>query len=112
MKQKEFRKRLSAALVLCDLVPNRTWAQIKDKFKDLFLGSLALLDDDMDAVKKAANDLTKANKALVLKFANIYNNTDINELQEALDMIIPMVINDVIKSNIKDVKFYGVNLLF
>ena len=112
MKQKEFRKRLSAALVLCDLVPNRKWSQIRDKFKELFLGSLVLLDDDVEAVKKAANDLTKANKVLVLKFANIYNNSDLEELQEVLDLVIPMVINDVIKSNMKAVKFYGVNLLF
>ena len=35
-----------------------------------------------------------------------------DELQEVLDLVIPMVIDEVIKSNIKAVKFYGVNLLF
>ena len=75
MKQKEFRKRLSACLVLCDLIPNRTWQQIKIKFRELFLGSLNLLDDDVDAIKNAGVDLAKANKNIILKHANIYNNT-------------------------------------
>jgi len=30
------------------------WPMIKDKFKDLFLHSLALLDDDKDTVKASA----------------------------------------------------------
>lgn len=73
---------------------------------------MALLDDGVESVKNAAKELTKANRTLVLKFANIYNNNDIDELQEVLDLVIPMVIDEVIKSNIKAVKFYGVNILF
>jgi hypothetical protein len=98
--------------VLIDLLPNRTWAQIKDSFKELFLGSLALLDDDIDSVKKAALDLAKTTKRLTLRFANIYANDDIKELEEVLELLIPMVIDEVIKSNMKIVKFYGVNMLF
>ena len=48
MKQKEQRKRLSGCLVLQDLIPNRSWKDVKEHFKDLFLGSLSLLDDDND----------------------------------------------------------------
>ena len=51
-------------------------------------------------------------KRLTLKFANIYSNDNIDELQEVLAVVIPMTIDEVIKSNIKTVKFYGVNLLF
>lgn len=112
MKQKEFRKRLSACLVLTDLLPNKSWKQLKDNFKELFLGSLALLDDDMDAVKKAARNLVKTNRRLTMKLANIYSNDDLDELKEILAMVIPMTIDQVIKSNIKEVKFYGVNMLF
>jgi hypothetical protein len=112
MKQKEFRKRLSACLVLQDLLPNRTWAQIKDNFKELFLGSLGLLDDDIEGVKNAALELAKTTKRLTLKFANIYSNNNIEELEEVLAILIPMTIDQVIKSNMKIVKFYGVNLLF
>lgn len=94
------------------MLPNRNWAQIKEKFKELFLGSLVLLDDDIDAVKKSAQILVKTNKRLVMKFANIYSNNDIAELEEVLALLIPMTINEIIKSNMKEVKYYGVNLLF
>ena len=76
MKQKEFRKRLSACLVLIDLLPNRSWKHLKDNFKELFLGSLALLDDDMDAVKKAARNLVKTNRRLTMKLANISSTAE------------------------------------
>lgn len=112
MKQKEFRKRQSAALVLIDYLPNRTWAQVKDNFRELFLGSLGLLDDDIEGVKKAAANLTNTNKRLALKFSNIYSNNNIDELKEVLAILIPMVIDEVIKSQMKEVKFYGVNMLF
>ena len=47
-----------------------------------------------------------------MKIANIYSNNDIEELKEILQILIPMIIDEVIKSNIKAVKFYGVNMLF
>lgn len=47
-----------------------------------------------------------------MKFANIYSNNDIDELKEVLGLVIPMTIDEVIKSNMKAVKFFGVNLLF
>jgi hypothetical protein len=50
-KAKEFRKRLSACLLLGELVPNKNWQQIEGSFKELFLGTLALTDDDIDKVK-------------------------------------------------------------
>ena len=76
------------------------------------MGSLTLLDDDIEGVKKAALDLAKTIKRLTLKFANIYANNDIEELEEVLALLIPMTIDEVIKSNMKIVKFYGVNMLF
>lgn len=112
MKHKEFRKRLSACLALGDLLPNRSWKEIKGKFRELFLGSLTLLDDDVEAVKEAARNLVKTTKRLTLKMANVFSNSDLEELKEVLAIVIPMTIDEVIKSNIKEVKFYGVNLLF
>lgn len=112
MKAKEFRKRLSAALILQDLLPNREWKDVKGKYREIFLGALALLDDDVEAVSKAAENLTKTTQRLSLKFANIYSNNNIEELEEVLGILMPMTIDEVIKSNIKKVKFYGVNMLF
>lgn len=112
MKQKEFRKRLSACLALQDLLPNKEWKDIKQQFRDLFLLSLTLLDDDVDQVKEAARNLVKTNRRLTLKFANIFQNSNLAELEEVLGLLIPMTIDEVIKSNIKEVKFFGVNMLF
>ena len=70
------------------------------------------MDDDIESVKKAAELLTKTNKKLALKFGNIYSNNDTDELEEVLAVLIPMTINEVIPSNMKVVKFYGVNTLF
>ena len=112
LKHKEFRKRQSAALVLIDYLPNRSWVQVKNHFKELFLGALVLLDDDIESVKKAGVNLTNTNKRLTLKFANIYSNNNLDELKEVLAILIPMVIDEVIKSQMKEVKFYGVNMLF
>jgi hypothetical protein len=93
LKQKEFRKRLSACLVLIDLLPKRTWVQIKDHFKTLYLDSLALLDDDIESVKKAAENLTNTVKRLTLNFANVYSNNDHAELEEVLGVVIPLTID-------------------
>ena len=93
MKHKEYRKRISACLVLQDLLPNRKWPEIREHFTELFLQSLALLDDDVEEVKKVAVNLTKTNKRLTLKFANVYANNDLDELREVLDMVIPITID-------------------
>ena len=50
-----------------------------------------LLDDDVDAIKNAGVDLAKANKNIILKHANIYNNTNLDELKEVLDLVIPAI---------------------
>ena len=47
-----------------------------------------------------------------MKLANIYANNDIEELQEVLSLVVPMTIDEVIKSMNKTVKFWGVDLLF
>ena len=63
-------------------------------------------------MKKSAESLCKTIKRLTMKFANIYANSDIEELQEVLGLVVPMTIDEVIKSMNKTVKFWGVDLLF
>lgn len=71
-----------------------------------------LLDDDVEAVKKSATNLSKSIKTLTLKFANIYNNSVVEELEEVLSMVFPLILDEIIKSNMEAIKFFGVNLLF
>lgn len=76
--------RQSSALALSDLLGQRSWKQIKPRFRDVFLYSLGLLDDTADSVKMAAYQLIKTLKRITLKFANIYTNGDVKELEEVL----------------------------
>eukprot|EP00347_Sterkiella_histriomuscorum_P023653 403333856 len=112
LSSKEYRRRQSSALALSDLLSKREWPQIKDKFKELFLTSLGLLDDDKDTVKLAAYQLVKTLKRVTMRLGNIYTNSNVEELEEILDIVIPMILNDCIRSNMKAVKFFSVDLLF
>lgn len=51
-------------------------------------------------------------KRLTLKLGNIYTNSNIEELEEVLQIVIPMILDDCMKSAMKAVKFFGVDLLF
>jgi len=67
----------------------------------LFLTSLALLSDDVkDSVKQASYKLVKALRSFTLKFCNMYSNTNLKELEEVLDTIVPLVLDDCLKSMI------------
>jgi hypothetical protein len=45
-------------------LPKRSWNDIKDKFREIFLTSLGLLDDNKDTVKMAAYQLAKTMKRI------------------------------------------------
>ncbi|CDW80673.1 proteasome-associated protein ecm29 homolog [Stylonychia lemnae] len=111
LHSKEYRKRQSSALALSDFMSKMEWPLIKDKFKDLFLNSLALLDDDKDTVKAAAFQLVKTLRRISLRLGNIYTNSNVKELEEFLQIIIPMLLDEGIKSNMKQVRFFSVDLL-
>jgi len=74
--------------------------------------SLALLDDQKDSVKRAAYELVKTMKRITLKIGNIYTNSNTQELEEILKITIPMILDEGMKSNMKSVKFFSVELLF
>lgn len=54
LNSKEYRRRQSASLALTDLLANREWYQLKERFREVFLLSFGLLDDNNDGVKAAA----------------------------------------------------------
>jgi virulence-associated protein VapD len=76
------------------------------------LTTLGLLDDQKDSVKLAAFQLSKTLKRLTLKLGNIYTNGNVQELEEVLNIVIPMILDDCMKSTMKEVKFFAVDLLF
>lgn len=112
LNSKEYRRRQSSALALSDFMGNRSWPQIKRRFREVYLISLALLDDQKDSVKLAAFQLVKTMKRLSLKLGNIYTNGNVEELEEVLQLVIPMVLDDCMKSQVKEVKMFGIDLLF
>jgi hypothetical protein len=65
------------------------------------LTSLGLLNSDVkESVQKAAYKLIKALRSFTLKFSNLYSNTNIKELQEVIDILVPMVLDDCLVSQI------------
>jgi hypothetical protein len=50
-------------------------------------------------------------KRLVLKIGNIHTNGNVEELEQVLAIVIPMILDDCIKSSMKAVKFFGIVLL-
>jgi hypothetical protein len=90
----------------------RTWVQIKENFREVFLTTLGLMDDQKDSVKLAAFQLSKTLKRLTLKLGNIYTNGNVEELEQVLNIVIPMILDDCLKSAMKEVKFFAVDLLF
>lgn len=41
----------------------------------------------------------------------MYSNTDQKELQEVIDMLVPMVLDDCLKSQIQKVRVFGLHIL-
>ncbi len=112
LSSKEYRRRQSSALALSDLMMKRSWDEVKLKFREVFLTSLGMLDDDKDTVKMAAFQLAKTMKRITLKLGNIYTNSNAKELEEVLSIVIPMILDEGLKSNMQAVKFFSVDLLF
>eukprot|EP00351_Strombidinopsis_sp_SopsisLIS2011_P003249 CAMPEP_0116873498 /NCGR_PEP_ID=MMETSP0463-20121206/4668_1 /TAXON_ID=181622 /ORGANISM="Strombidinopsis sp, Strain SopsisLIS2011" /LENGTH=57 /DNA_ID=CAMNT_0004515619 /DNA_START=2810 /DNA_END=2983 /DNA_ORIENTATION=- len=48
---------------------------------------------------------------MTLKFANILSNNVLEELEEVVGIVIPMILDDCLKSTIKAVRFLGVETL-
>jgi hypothetical protein len=68
-------------------------------------------DDAKDSVKIAAFKLVKALRSFTLKFCNLYSNTNLNELEEAIDTIVPLVLDDCLKSMLQKVRQFGLHIL-
>lgn len=51
-------------------------------------------------------------KRITLKLGNIYTNSDVEQLEEILSIVIPMILDDCMKSTMQVVKFFSVDLLF
>ena len=85
---------------------------MRSKFKEVFLTCLGLMDDQKDSVKLAAYQLSKTLKRLTLKLGNIYTNGNVEELEEVLQIVIPMILDECLKSTMQAVKFFAVDLLF
>jgi hypothetical protein len=94
MEAKEHRTQSAACLLLSDLVGNRTWPELKSHFKDVFLLCLGFLEHEKDNVKIAAYQLVRSIRRITLKLANVYTNNDEKELEEILDLVIPMLLDD------------------
>ena len=50
-------------------------------------------------------------KSITLRLGNVYTNGDENELRQVLSMVIPMILDDCLKSTIQPVKWFGLDLL-
>jgi hypothetical protein len=67
--------------------------------------------DSKDTVKQAAFKLVKAFRSFTLKFANLYSNQNLKQLREVLDTVVPLVLEDCLKSMIPEVRKYGLYIL-
>ena len=78
------RNKLGAVRALTDLLPNRTWGEIKKHFRMVFLTCIASVDSEKDTMKAACYQLGKTLKRIILKLGNVYTNGDEQELKEVL----------------------------
>ena len=78
------RSKLTSVRAMNDLLPNRTWPEIKKNFRMLFLSCLASIDSEKNTLKAACYELGKTLKRIVLKLGNVYTNGDEEELREVL----------------------------
>jgi len=109
---KDHRKQSSSCLLLSDLISNRTWPELKIHFKEVFLLCLGFLEHEKDNVKIAAYQLVKSIRRITLKIANVYTNENEKELEEILDLVVPMLLDDCLgRSQIKTVRFFAVDVL-
>lgn len=92
------RQKLAASRALTDHLPNRSWGQIKSNFRVIFLTALGSLENGSDSLKASCYNLAKSLKRMTLAVGNVYTNRDEEELREVLSMVVPMVLDDCIKS--------------
>ena len=96
---------------LTDLMGNRSWSDISAHFRVIFLTSLASLDSDREHEKAACYQLAKVMKQIAIRLGNVYTNGDEVELMQVLATVIPMVLDDCLKSGLEPVRFFGLDLL-
>ena len=105
------RNKLRAVSALSDLMGNRTWPEIQKHFRVIFLTSLAGLDSEQQQLKAACYKLAKILKSISLRLGNVYTNGNENELRQVLSTVIPMILDDCLKSGIQPVRWFGLDLL-
>ena len=101
------RNKLRAVNALSELMGNRSWAEIKKHFRVIFLTSLASLDSEKEKVKVACYNLAKVLKSITLRLGNVYTNGNETELRQILSMVIPMILDDCLKSGIQPVSQFA-----
>ena len=105
------RNKLTSVRALTDLMPNRSWPEIKKNFRVVFLMCLASIDSEKDTMKAACYELGKTLKRITLKLGNVYTNGDEDELREVLSIVVPMILDDCLKSQITTVRLFGLDIL-
>ena len=94
------RNKLRAIRAMTDLMINRSWAEIKKNFRLIFLIALGSLESERDMEKAACYQLAKVLKQITLRLGNVYTNGDEVELRQVLSTVIPMILDDCLKSGI------------
>lgn len=105
------RNKLRAIRAMTDLMGTRTWAEMQCHFRVIFLTSLASLESEKGKEKAACYQLAKELKRIALRLGNVYTNGNEVELRQVLSTVIPMVLDDCLKSGIEPVRWFGLDLL-
>jgi len=105
------RNKLTSVRALTELMPNRNWSDLKKHFRMVFLTCLASIDSEKDQMKAACYALGKTLKRITLKLGNVYTNGDEQELREVLSIVIPMILDDCLTSQITTVRLFGLDIL-
>ena len=89
----------------------RSWTEIKKHIRVIFLTSIASQKSDRENEKNACKQLSKVLKSIILSYGNVYTNKDDEELKQVLAILIPMILDDCLKSRIKAINKVGLDLL-
>ena len=73
--------------------------------------ALGSLENGSDSLKASCYNLAKSLKRITLAVGNVYTNRDEEELREVLSIVVPMVLDDCIKSQIQPVRWFGLEIL-
>lgn len=102
---------MRAVKAMADLMGTRNWAEISKHYRVIFLTSLASLASYNESEKAACYQLAKVLKSIALRLGNVYTNGNEVELRQVLSTVIPMCLEDCIKSHITPVRNFGLILL-